>query len=56
LKHYQHNRRPLSEDTAEVLKHLHFLWGFDVHLDSVNAEGEVVQQLHCADKDEHKND
>ncbi|HET8710648.1 MAG TPA: SpoVR family protein, partial [Spongiibacteraceae bacterium] len=35
LQHTQHNRRPLDDNTDEVLKHLHRLWGFDVHLKSV---------------------
>lgn len=37
LRHSQFRRRPLGDDTEEVLKHLHRLWGFDVHLDSVGA-------------------
>ena len=46
LQHNQHNRRPLNENTGEVLKHLHRLWGFDVHLDSV-MEGRVTASYHC---------
>lgn len=38
LQHVQHRRRPLDDNTEEVLKHLHRLWGFDVHLQSVSAE------------------
>ena len=34
LRHYQHNSRPLNEDTNEVLKHLRRLWGYDVRLES----------------------
>ncbi len=41
LKHTRHNNVPLGKDTEEVLKHVHRLWGFDVHLDSCNAEGLV---------------
>lgn len=46
LHHYMHNRRPLAGSTPEVLKHLHRLWGFDVHLHSVDG-GEVKQSFHC---------
>ncbi|PWQ98096.1 SpoVR family protein [Leucothrix arctica] len=35
LRHYQHNKRPLNDDTAEVLKHMRRLWGYDVRLESV---------------------
>lgn len=38
LRHQQHNRKPLGESTGEVLRHLHRLWGFDVHLDSYQDE------------------
>ena len=34
LRHQQHNRKPLGDSTGDVLKHLHRLWGFDVHLES----------------------
>ena len=34
LRHYQHNERPLNEETAEVLKHMRRLWGYDVRLES----------------------
>ena len=37
LKHIQHNRQPLDKNDCQlVLKHLHSLWGFDVHLDSID--------------------
>ncbi len=43
LHHTRFNRKPLEEETAEeVLKHIHRLWGFDVHLHSL--EGESVEQ------------
>ncbi|MDO6564431.1 SpoVR family protein [Amphritea sp. 1_MG-2023] len=47
LRHYIHNEQPLAADTDEVLKHLHRLWGFDIHLESVTPEGEVQHKLHC---------
>lgn len=49
LHHYMHKRRPLGDSTQEVLKHLHRLWGFDVHLHSVDG-GEVKQSYHCPQK------
>ena len=41
LRHTQHNDRPLNDAAAEVLKHVARLWGFGVHLESVNASGDV---------------
>lgn len=45
LRHFQHDRKPLSDSTEEVLKHLHRLWGFDVHLESVHND-QVVSHVH----------
>ena len=44
LRHQQNNNRPLNDNTDEVLRHLHRLWGFDVTLFSYN-EGEVVETI-----------
>jgi stage V sporulation protein R len=41
LRHTQHNDRPLAESAQEVLRHVARLWGFPVHLESVNAAGDV---------------
>ncbi|WP_434457790.1 SpoVR family protein [Stutzerimonas urumqiensis] len=38
LRHQQHDRKPLGESTEDVLKHLHRLWGFDVHLESMQDD------------------
>ena len=46
LHHIQHERKPLGEETQEVLKHLHRLWGFDVHLYSMQDD-EVSADYHC---------
>ncbi len=46
LQHVQHNRKPLGKSTLEVLKHVHRLWGFDVHLHSVQND-EVTASYHC---------
>jgi len=50
LHHEQHDRVPLDEDDAkEVLKHLHRLWQFDVHLES-RRDGKVHRAYHCNDE------
>ena len=41
LRHTQHNNRPLHDDSQEVLKHVARLWGFDVHLESVDSQGRI---------------
>ena len=46
LRHTQTDNKPLSPDTFEVLKHLHFLWGFDVHLESWN-HGQMQKRMSC---------
>jgi stage V sporulation protein R len=43
LRHTQHNDRPLHDAAQEVLKHVARLWGFGVHLDSVNGQGTVTK-------------
>jgi stage V sporulation protein R len=44
LRHTQHNDRPLNESSQEVLKHVMRLWGFGVHLESVNSRGDITQR------------
>ena len=47
LRHDMHNGRPLDEGEAiEVLKHLHRLWSFDVHLEAVK-DGNLVSRHSC---------
>ena len=46
LRHYQNNRKPLNNNTKEVLKHVHNLWGYDVYLESL-YEGSVVETENC---------
>ncbi|GAA6131326.1 SpoVR family protein [Halopseudomonas sabulinigri] len=38
LRHQRHQGKPLGKSTDEMLKHLHRLWGFDVHLESRDGE------------------
>jgi spore cortex formation protein SpoVR/YcgB (stage V sporulation) len=47
LRHFRHNRRPLSETTEEMLKHIRRLWGFTVRLESVDQNGRVQQLGEC---------
>ncbi|WNZ56817.1 SpoVR family protein [Microbulbifer sp. MKSA007] len=49
LHHTQHRRRPLGKDTTEVLRHLHRLWGFDVHLNSLNGD-QITASCHCPEQ------
>jgi stage V sporulation protein R len=51
LRHFMHNNRPLGDDTDEVLKHIHRLWGFDVHLESVTPDNRVTRTYHCPPKE-----
>ena len=51
LRHLQHSRRPLNNDTIEVLKHLRRLWGFDIHLESIHKQ-QVCAVFHCKEQDE----
>lgn len=41
LKHHMYNNIPLGKDTEQVLKHIHRLWGFNVVLKSVSADGKM---------------
>jgi len=49
LRHNQRDRIALDEnDAKEVLKHVHRLWQFDVHLESMRDE-KVHRVFHCND-------
>lgn len=39
LKYEPYNRRPLGEETDEVLKHLVSLWGFTARIETVHEDG-----------------
>jgi spore cortex formation protein SpoVR/YcgB (stage V sporulation) len=45
LRHFRHDNKPLGDSTEDVLRHVHRLWGFPVHLESANGE-QVVQRWH----------
>jgi stage V sporulation protein R len=49
LRHLQHQGRPLEGKSAqEVLKHVARLWGFGVHLESVDGSDSVTQRWSVA--------
>lgn len=48
LRHQQFDRQPLSDSTADVLKHLHRLWGFDIHLETLQGDQLVQTPPHAA--------
>jgi stage V sporulation protein R len=50
LRHLQHDRIPLADDDAiEVMKHLHHLWRFDVHVETMQEESVTAQYI-CDDE------
>jgi stage V sporulation protein R len=50
LRHVQRDRIPLDkEDAKAVMKHLHSLWRFDVHLESTQ-DGKVTASYICDDE------
>ena len=50
IRHLQHDRIPLAEDDAkEVMKHLHHLWRFDVHLETMQEETVTARYI-CDDE------
>ena len=51
LHHYAYNRRPLDPASQAVMRHLHHLWGFPVHLKSV-SDGEELACFHWPEQDE----
>ena len=38
LRHQRHEGKPLGQTTERMLKHLHRLWGFDIHLQSWDGD------------------
>ena len=46
LQHTLHNRRLLNQDVNEMLRHVHQLWGYDVHLHSLEADGRLAKSYH----------
>ncbi len=50
LRHTPANRVQLADNTTEVLKHLHHLWGFTVKLESVDDNGKSYELNRCPPK------
>ena len=47
LRHTPVDRVPLQDkEVYEVLKHMHRLWGFDIHLESVDGEN-IINRYQC---------
>ncbi|MGB0895177.1 MAG: SpoVR family protein [Parashewanella sp.] len=47
LRHIPFNRIALDKSYEEVLKHLHRLWGFDVHLEELTLDGDINLLASC---------
>jgi spore cortex formation protein SpoVR/YcgB (stage V sporulation) len=47
LRHYQHNRQPLSDSADEVLRHLARLWGFTVRMETEYEDGHTSITNEC---------
>jgi spore cortex formation protein SpoVR/YcgB (stage V sporulation) len=41
LRHYRADRRPLAPMYRDVMKHLAYLWGFTVRLETANEDGTI---------------
>ena len=48
LRHIPQNRIPLAENRDQVLRHLRRLWGFNVRLETIGTDGEVLSTEECA--------
>lgn len=46
LYHHMHDRKPLNNDCYEMMRHIHRLWGYDIHLHSVEPDGRRVRSYH----------
>mgnify|MGYP005987974875 FL=1 len=55
LRHTMQNNVPLSNDCVEVMKHIHVLWGFDIHLETY-SEGKKINTRTCPGGKENEED
>ncbi|TVP90729.1 MAG: SpoVR family protein [Pseudomonadaceae bacterium] len=55
LRHQRHNGKPLGKSSKEMLRHLHRLWGFDVHLESMQGDT-LADALHVPPQHEQEDD
>ena len=47
LRHFRHDRRPLAPLYKDVMKHLAYLWGFTVRLETVDENGTIEPTHEC---------
>jgi len=47
LRYYPQDNRPLADDTLEVLRHLHRIWSFDVILETVDTNDNIIKTIKC---------
>ena len=47
LRHFRQDRRPLAPMYKDVLRHLAYLWGFTVKLETANEDGTVEPTHEC---------
>lgn len=50
LRYIPHDKRPLAEDSVEVMKYLHQLWGFNVKLEEEQTDGTAKLLFECPGK------
>ena len=50
LRYVPSNNIPLADSHSEVLRHLHRLWGFDIRLEQLDPEGNVILLSSCPEK------
>ncbi|CRY53719.1 SpoVR family protein [Yersinia intermedia] len=41
LRYIPHDRAPLDKSRQQVMKHIHRLWGFDIHMEQLNEDGSI---------------
>jgi len=47
LRYFRRDNRPLAPDFKEAMKHLAYLWGFNVRLETVTEQGAVEPTHEC---------
>jgi len=56
LRYQPYNRRPLADNSEQVMKHLARLWGFTVRLETVQPDGSTRLSYECRREKRHPND
>jgi spore cortex formation protein SpoVR/YcgB (stage V sporulation) len=47
LRHFRQDRRPLAPMYKDVLRHLAYLWGFTVRLETAKEDGSIEPMHEC---------